>query len=151
MVLGRQDEDRKSLGEVQGRMVGIEREINETRRMLVSAEVKLTKSLDRLVDRLDRSHDEMAATLKGITEGLGERLRTVEEQSGNTRFLARLAITCIPLIGMVSVWLKSNALDFTRPETLLLKEQAQDLLRHRESGGNGANWIMPERRVRPVD
>ena len=134
------------IGELRGRVGGIEREMSDTRDRVVTAETRLSASIDRLVDRLEKSNKEMTGAVAALTDGVGKRLGTLEMEAGNTKLLARLAFASMPLLVSGFLWFENQSLAFSRDEVLLLKEQAQDLLEFRKAGGVGRDWIHPERR-----
>ena len=134
------------IGELRGRVGGIEREVSDTRNRVASAEVRLSTSIDRLVDRLEKSNQEMTCAVSQLTDGVGKRLGRLETETSGTKLLARLAFASLPLLVTGFLWFENQSLGFAREEVLLLKEQAQDLMEFRRAGGVGRDWIHPERR-----
>ena len=134
------------MGELAGRLTGVERELIDTRDRLVSAEGRLSTAIERLVDRLEKSNKEMTSAIEKMTDGVASRLEALEKETSNAKLLARLAFSLLPLVGGSVLWFQSMALSFTREEVLLLKDQANDLMEHRRLGGVGDDWIHPARR-----
>ena len=134
------------IGELRGRVGGIEREIPDTRGRVVEAESRLSLSIDRLVERLEKSNQSMTGAVEKLTDGVGSRLACLERGASNTQLLARLAFASLPLMTGLFLWIEGQALSFTRDEVLLLKEQAADLIEFRKAGGVGRDWIHPDRR-----
>ena len=134
------------MGELAGRLTGVERELIDTRDRLVSAEGRLSTAIERLVDRLEKSNKEMTGAIEKMTDGVASRLEALERETSNAKLLARLAFSLLPLVGGSVLWFQSMALSFTREEVLLLKDQANDLMEHRRLGGVGDDWIHPARR-----
>ena len=125
-------------------------------------------AVDRAEERMIKLHEGLASRFELVMEDLRQlisdqqksialqqkndetRLYHLESKSEGAALLARAAIwiggLIMPAIIAASVFLYERELRFEPAEIVELREQLADLRRHRERGGEGVNWISPDRR-----